>query len=141
MKVTRWFAIAAIVAQALVVGCTGVRPILPRNTLPTGTLQMHFVKKISGPLDVTIDGVRIPVEQKKKKVQLLTISGLSQGKHYYFLASPQDVIGPDYGEFEIGPDEGVFQIHFANRLKTALVETGTSAPVPEGIPGVTAVLE
>lgn len=144
MKVTMRLFIATIVAQTLMVlmfGCTGVRPILPRNTLPPGTLQIHFVKKISGPLDITIDGIRIPVKQKKKKAQLLTISGLSQGKHYYFFASHFDVIGPDYGEFEIGPDEGVFQIHFSNRLKAALIGAGSSAPVPEGIPGVVAVLE
>jgi hypothetical protein len=138
---TKRFGIAVVVVLASMLGCKGVRPILPRKPLPPDTIQMHFIRKISGPLDITIDGVRIPVEQKKKKAQLLTIRGLSQGKHYYFISSPHDLIGPDLGDFEIGPDEGIFQIHFANRLKVALVEAGAPAPEAEGIAGVTAVLE
>ncbi|MCL1894510.1 MAG: hypothetical protein FWG02_09825 [Holophagaceae bacterium] len=141
MKVTKFFGVIALAFFFTLTGCKGVRPILPAKKLPPDTLQMYFVKKISGPVDLTIDGTRIPVVQKQKKVQLLTISGLSLGKHYYFITSHVDAIGPDYGEFEIGSDEGVFQIHFSNRLKAALLETGHSVPVAEGIPGVKAILE
>jgi len=129
-------------ALALMVGCKRATPILPKSPLPPGTFQMHFTSKVRGPVELVINGVRIPVEQKKKKAKLLTIGGLSQGKHSYFISSLVDVIGPDMGEVEIGPDIGVFQVHFAQRLKTVLYgDAQASAHTPEKISGITAVLE
>lgn len=142
MSGTKIFGLMAAAALAVLVGCTStVMPFLPQKPLPPGTLQMQFTRKVTGPIDLTIDGVRIPITQKKKKARVLTVSGLSQGKHNYFIASHADVIGPDFGEFEIGPTEGVFQVHFAQKLKAVLFEGESIAPAAEGIPGVTAVLE
>ena len=144
MSGTKYFGVMAGAALAVAVGCTttALRPFLPRKPLPPGTLQMQFTRKITGPVDLTIDGTRIPITQKNKKAQVLTVSGLSQGKHSYFIASHADVIGPDFGEFEVGPTEGVFQVHFAQKLKAVLFDTGeATAPSAEGLPGVTAVLE
>jgi hypothetical protein len=140
MKATNVFWLAA--AMVAMLGCKEVKPVVPKRPLPPGTLQMHFTRKVLGPLDITIDGVRIPIEQKKKKGRTLTISGLSEGKHTYFLVAYREIIGPDLAEFEIGPDKGIFQVHFAKRLKLAFANpTLAAAPIAEGIPGVAAVLE
>jgi hypothetical protein len=143
VKGTKIIEVAAAGVLTVMLGCTSaLLPFLPQKPLPSGTLQMQFTRKIVGPVDLTIDGVRVPVTQKNKKAQVLIVSGLSQGRHTYFIASHLDIIGPDFGEFEIGPDKGVFQVHFAQKLKAALYETvGSLAPKPEGIPGVTAMLE
>jgi len=143
VKWTKIFGTAVAGILTAMLGCTAtLTPFLPKKPLPPGTLQMQFTRKIAGPVDLTIDGVRVPVTQKNKKAQVLLVRGLSEGKHTYFIASHLDIIGPDFGEFEIGPDKGVFQVHFAQKLKAALYETGEIiAPKPEGIPGVTAVLE
>jgi len=143
VKRTKIIGVAATGILTVMLGCTAtLMPFIPQKPLPPGTLQMQFTRKIVGPVDLTIDGVRVPVTQKRKRAQVLLVSGLSQGKHTYFIASHLDIIGPDFGEFEIGPDKGVFQVHFAQKLRAVLYETGeTLAPKPEGIPGVTAVLE
>ncbi|MDR0498741.1 MAG: hypothetical protein LBH03_03265 [Holophagales bacterium] len=143
MKGTKIFGLAALSALAVTVGCTmALLPFIPQKPLPPGTFQMQFTRKIVGPVDLTINGVRVPVTQKNKKAQVLIVSGLSQGKHTYFIASHLDIIGPDFGEFEMDSDKGVFQVHFAQKLKATLYDTGeTLAPKPEGISGVTAVLE
>jgi len=139
---TNIFGLAAAVAMVAVLGCKEVKPVVPKRPLAPGTYQMHFTRKVLGPLDITIDGIRIPIEQKKKKGRTLTISGLSGGKHTYFLVAYREIIGPDFGEIEIGPKEGVFRVHFAKRLKLAFANpTLASVPTAPGIPGVTAVLE
>jgi hypothetical protein len=133
---------AAVAMMVAMLGCTEIRPVVPKKPLASGTFQMHFTRKVLGPLDIAIDGVRIPIEQKKKKGQTLTISGLSEGRHTYFLVAYREIIGPDVGEFEVGPNEGIFQVHFAKRLKLAFANpTLAAAPAATGIPGVTAVLE
>ena len=142
MKVTRYlFALGTTMLVALL-GCKGARPIVPPKSLPSGTVQMHFTRKITGPIDLTINGVRVPVEQKKKKARHLTVSGLSEGMHIYYIASYQEVIGPDYGEFEVGPDGGVFQVHFVRKLKAALRNPSSQvSPTPDAVPGLIAVLD
>jgi len=142
MKKYKIFGMAAAAALVLTAGCKKARPILPKSPLPPGTFQIQFTSKVSGPLELALNGVRIPVEQKKKKAKRLTISGLSQGVHRYFIASLVDVIGPDVGEVEIGPDAGVFQVHFSQRLKIVAYDLAqTAVPKPDGLPGVKAVLE
>jgi hypothetical protein len=142
IRATDIFGLAAAAAMVAMLGCKEVKPVLPKKPLATGTYQMHFTRKVLGPLDITIDGIRIPIEQKKKKGRTLTISGLSEGKHTYFLVAYREIIGPDLGEIEIGPTEGVFRVHFAKRLKLAFANpTLASVPTAPGIPGVTAVLE
>jgi len=142
IKATSIFGLAAAMAVVAMLGCKELKPVTPKRPLAAGTLQMHFTRKVLGPLDITIDGIRVPIEQKKKKGRTLTISGLSEGKHTYFLVAYREIIGPDLGEFEIGPDGGVFQVHFAKRLKLAFANpTLASVPTAPGIPGVTAVLE
>jgi hypothetical protein len=134
---------AALIALAALAACTGARPILPRRPPPQGTFQARFTRGIRGPLELTIDGARIPVEQRGRSGRTLTVSGLSEGTHRYFFYCPAEVMGPDKGEFEIGPGAGVFQVHFSQKLRVAYAEAPGArglAPAPAH-GGVTAVLE
>jgi hypothetical protein len=134
-------ALAALaVSAALAAGCRAARPILPRRPLPPGTFQARFTSRIRGPLELTIDGSRVPVEQKRKRARTLTVSGLAPGAHRYFFFCPAEAIGPDAGEFEIGPGPGVFQVHFSQRLRAAYAEPPQAPPRPQA-GGVAAVLE
>jgi len=91
-------------------------------------------------MELTIDGARVPIEQKSKKARTLTVSGLSQGTHKYFLFCPREVYGPDLGEMEVGPGAGVFQVHFSQRLKVAYADF-PKPPKTEGAGPIRAVLE
>jgi hypothetical protein len=101
---------------------------------------VRFTSRVRGPLELTINGSRVPVEQRAKRARTLTVSGLAPGTHRYFFYCPDEAIGPDLGEFEMGPDAGVFQVHFSQRLRVAYHEP--AAPAPGGAPGgPAAVLE
>jgi hypothetical protein len=134
-------ALAAAIAL-VAVGCKGAKPILPKRPLPSGTFQVQFTKKIRGPLELTINGERVPVAQKKKKGKILTVTGLPVGSHRYFFYCPADVMGPDLGDIEMGPDSGVFQVHFSQKMRMAYrnpsQETTQNAA---GAGGIAAVLE
>jgi hypothetical protein len=123
-------ALAAAAAIAPLAGCRGAKPILPRRPLPSGTFQVQFTSRLRGPLELTINGSRVPVEQRKKRARTLTVSGLPVGTHRYFFFCPAEVVGPDLGEIEMGPDGGVFQVHFSQRLRVAYPE-----PAQEAAPG------
>jgi len=134
-------ALAAAIALAAV-GCKGTKPILPKRPLPSGTFQLRFTKKIRGPLELTINGERVPVAQKKKKARTLTVTGLPVGTHRYFIYCPADVMGPDLGDVEMGPNAGVFQVHFSQRMRVAYREPSQeTTPKTAGTGGIAAVLE
>jgi len=141
MRVINFFGTIAAVILVTAVGCNRAKPILPKRPLPPGTFQMQFTNKVAGPVELLINGTRIPVEQKRKRGKRLTISGLSQGTHRYFIASHIEVIGPDMGEIEIGPDTGVFQVHFSQRLRSTTYGAHRDSPTPASVPGLRAVLE
>jgi hypothetical protein len=135
---------AVLAAAAVAAGCAGARPILPRRPPPPGAFQVRFTSRIRGPLELTIDGARVPVEQRGRRARTLTVSGLSEGTHRYFFYCPAEVIGPDKGEFEVGPGAGVFQVHFSQKLRVAYRDApapGGAAPADAAPGGVSAVLE
>jgi hypothetical protein len=135
-------AMTAMTALMALAAC-GARPILPRRPPPQGTFQARFTKGVRGPLELTIDGARVPVEQKGRSGRTLTVSGLSEGTHRYFFYCPAEVIGPDKGEFEIGPGAGVFQVHFSQKLRVAFRDAPPArGQAPAAAPGgVSAALE
>lgn len=126
------------------VGCQNARPapLKPSKPLPSGTLQFRFTKAILGPMDLAIDGVRVPVEtSNKKSTQTLTITGLSVGKHRYALTSSRDAFGPGQGEIDMPADKGVFLPTFSQRLNSVLYGKPEPMPPAEGIPGIKAKLD
>jgi len=125
-------------------GCTNVKPkpIKPPKPVPAGTLQFRFLRSVKGPIDLTIDGVRLPVApSEKRRPVYLSVTGLSAGKHRYFLSSPQDAFGPDQGEFEMPGDKGVFLVCFSQQFNSVLYGKPDAIPPAEGLPGVKAKMD
>jgi hypothetical protein len=128
-----------LASLAAVLGCSKV-PLTPAKPVPAGTVVFRFSRKIRGPLDVTIDGTRVPVAQTKKGGKLLRIEGLAAGKHTIFLASPLDAFGPDQEEVVLPDDGGIYEVIFAQRFDAVLYGKPAEVPTAEGLPGVKASL-
>ena len=116
-------------------------PLTTSKPLPAGTLALRFSRDLKGPLELTMDDVRIPVAQVKKRGNTLVVAGLSTGLHHYFLTSPQDAFGPASGEVSLSDDRGVYEVVLAQHLDAVLYGKPVEAPPAQGLPGVTARLE
>lgn len=122
-------------------GCRRVQ-VQPQAAAPAGVVQLHFTRAVEGPLELTLDGTRQPVEQVGKKgFRLLQITGLPAGKHRFFLSSPRESFGPDQGEVDLAPDKGIRLEVFAQRFQAVLYGSPEPLPAAEGLPGVRAVLQ
>lgn len=143
MRVTPKMAVMASFAMALALaGCRKANPLVPKKPVPAGTVLFHFTQKLKGPVEISLDGVRLPVLQNPKKMgRSLVIAGLAPGKHRYFLASPRDAFGPDQGEFELVPGKGVFFASFSQHFDAVLYGKPEPTPIAEGLPGISARLE
>jgi hypothetical protein len=136
MRIGRLWAAVAMVAVGL--GCRKAETLKPPRALAPGTLMFHFTNKVTGPVDLFIDDVRIAVAKSKKPMRNLVVTGLAPGRHHYFLASPRDAFGPDHGEVEMTPDQGSFLVSFAQHFDAVLYGR-PEPPIPtEGLPGVSA---
>ena len=136
--------LAGLMLAALGAGCAKkTEPILPKRPVPVGTVEIQFTKKVQGPIELVIDGTRVPVEQKKKGQagKRLIVSGLTPGKHRFVLISPRDAFGPDQGEWLLPEDKGLFQVYFAQHFNATLYGQADPLPPAPGLPGVKAVLE
>ena len=61
--------------------CGKPQPIVAGRPLPAGTVLFQFTRKIQGPVELTIDGSRIPVaRQGKKKFRRLEVTGLARAR-------------------------------------------------------------
>lgn len=131
-------------AALVLVGIPGCRSakVLPIADAPSGVLQFHFTRKVEGPIELTLDGTRIPVEEiGKKGYRQLLITGLASGKHRYFLSSPRESFGPDLGEVELSAQNGIRMEVFAQKFAAVLYGNPEPLPAAEGLPGVHAVLQ
>ncbi|MDP2874589.1 MAG: hypothetical protein Q8O00_00305 [Holophaga sp.] len=144
MKVSR---LSALFATTLVlmtgVACTNKKSVtMPTKKVAAGTAHFQFARKVQGPLELTLDGIRVPVEptKKNKKARALMITGLTPGKHRFFLYSPRDAFGPDQGEFEIAAGNGAYVMTFAQAFNAVLYGKPDALAPAEGIPGVRAYL-
>lgn len=135
--------LAAMAGIALVAmtGCSKAKVFTPSRPLPAGTLLIHFTKPVDGPIDLLVDGVRIPVTAPRKKAHNLTISGLAAGNHRYFISSPREAFGPDHGDVTLPPDQGIFLVNFSQHFNAVLYGKPEPTPPAPGLPGVTARLE
>ncbi|MBI4913522.1 MAG: hypothetical protein HY823_12350 [Acidobacteria bacterium] len=136
---------AAILAIGLLaasgLACRRPAVLRPPKPVPPGTVLLQFTKVVKDPIDLTLDGVRVPVQISRKGGKNLWIRGLAPGKHRYFLSSFTLAFGPDQGEFFVTPEQGTFLVSFSQTFKAVLYGTAEPLPPAEGIPGVTAVLE
>ena len=117
-------------------------PAFPQQgSLPAGTAMLQFSMRVQGPLELTIDGTRVPVRKVAKKTGWrLSVDGLGQGPHRFLLMSPREAFGPDQFELTLGPSRGEFKYLFAQKIQADLYGTPDSGPSAEAIPGVTASL-
>lgn len=133
--------VAAILAITGTLGCRKPK-VKPVPEAPAGVLQFHFTRKVEGPLELTVNSTRIPVEkQGKKGFRNLLVTGLPSGKHRFFLSSPRESFGPDLGEVEITPAKGARLEVFAQKFASVLYGAPEPLPAAEGLPGVRAVLQ
>ena len=132
-------ALPALLLLAPAAACRRI-PLQPKQALPAGTLALRFSRDLKGPLDLTVDGVRLPVEAPKKG-NTLVIRGLSTGLHRYFVSSPQEAFGRAGGDASLSEDRGVYEIVLAQRLNAELYGKPSELPPAQGLPGVTARLE
>lgn len=133
---------SALVALALFsfIGCKGI-PLKPAKPLPPGMVMLRFSKSVAGPLDLSIDGTRVPVAQTSKGGKVLRIEGLQAGKHKIFISSPRDAFSPDQSDILLPDDGGFYDIVFAQKFNAVLYGKPPETPAAEGIPGVKASLQ
>ncbi len=145
MKQSQRLAFAGF-ALLTVLGCNRPKAIhsvaksAPVN-VPGGTLTLAFTRKVQGPLELSLDGIRIPVKQGPKGGKTLLVSGIAEGRHRYFVESNRDAFGPDQGELEMSATQGVYYVIFAQRFEAVLYGKNTPTPPAEGLPGVSAILK
>lgn len=134
-----------VAASALVLiglaNCQRGPVTMPTKKVPAGEVHLEFTRKVKGPLDLSIDGVRVPVQQAKSTGKTLIVTGLKPGKHRFFLNSPMDAFGPDQAEIELKEGPGTYMMLFAQTFQATLYGTREALPAAEGLPGVKARLE
>ena len=143
MKAFIKLAVPALAVLVAALACAKPKPIVPARPVPAGTALFLFTRKVQGPVDLTVDGTRVPVTLagKKKKGKSLAVSGLAPGRHRFVLLSPLEAFGPDQMELELGEARGEYRVVFAQSLKSVLYGKPEPAPVAAGLPGVRATLE
>lgn len=120
-------------------GCRRI-PLTPKTPIPAGTVVFRFTRKVHGPVELSLDGTRIPVQQLPKGAISLVVKGLASGKHRFFLTSQHETFSPDLGELDMGTDKGIYQITLVQKLDAVLYGKPDPLPTAEGLPGVTAAL-
>ncbi len=128
-----------LLGAASLTGCRKV-PLTPRTPIPAGSVVFRFTRTVSGPVEFSLDGARIPVQQLPKGATSLLVKGLAPGKHRYFLTSQHETFSPDMGELEMSADKGVYQVTLTQALDAVLYGKPDLLPPAEGLPGVTASL-
>ena len=128
-----------ILGAATFLGC-GKVPLIPRHPVPAGEVVFRFTSAVRGPVELTVDGTRIPVQQLPKGAISLQVKGLAPGKHRFFLTSQRETFSPDLCELDMPADKGIYQVTLTQRLDAVLYGKPDPLPAAEGLPGVTAVL-
>ena len=139
MKVRLAVPALVLLGVALSLGCRKV-PLTPKTPIPAGSVVFRFTRTVRGPVELTVDGTRIPVKQLPKGATSLVVKGLAPGKHRYFLTSPREAFSPDLGEVDLAADRGHYQVTLTQQLDSVLYGKPDPLPPAEGLPGVTATL-
>lgn len=139
MKVHAIVPILALAGAWSLLGCRRV-PLTPRKPIPAGSVVFRFTRTVKGPVELSIDGARIPVQQLPKGAIMLEVKGLASGKHRFFLTSQREAFSPDSGELVLGADAGLYQVTLTQQLDSVLYGKPDPLPPAEGLPGVSATL-
>lgn len=130
---------ATVLLGAAFFGCSKV-PLTPSHPVPAGVVVFRFTRAVKGPVELSVDGARIPVQQLPKGALSLHLKGLTPGKHRFFLTSQHETFSPDSEELDLSADKGIYLITLTQRLDAVLYGKPDPLPTAEGLPGVTAVL-
>ena len=76
----------ALLSAVVFLGCSKV-PLTPSRPIPAGTVVFRFTRKVMGPVEISVDGARLAVQQLPKGATSLQVKGLTPGKHRFFLGS------------------------------------------------------
>jgi hypothetical protein len=128
-----------VLLGAAFLGCRKV-PLTPKTPVPAGTVVFRFTRDVRGPLELNLDGARIPVQQPPKGGNTLVVKGLSVGKHRFFLTSQRETFSPDSGELDMPADRGHYLVTLTQKLDAVLYGKPDPLPPAEGLPGVSAAL-
>ncbi len=128
-----------LIGAASFLGCSKV-PLTPSHPIPAGSVVFRFTRKVKGPVELSVDGTRLAVQQLPKGATSLQVKGLPPGKHRYFLTSQRETFSPDLGELDLPADKGLYQVTLTQLLDSVLYGQPDPLPTAEGLPGVTAVL-
>ena len=128
-----------ILGAATFLGCRKV-PLTPSHPIPAGEVVFRFTSTVRGPVELTVDGTRIPVQQLPKGAISLQVKGLAPGKHRFFLTSQRETFSPDLGELDLTADKGIYLVTLTQHLDAVLYGKPDPLPAAEGLRGVTAVL-
>lgn len=128
-----------LLGAASFLGCRKV-PLTPSAPIPAGSVVFRFTKPVRGPVELNLDGARIPVQQLPKGATRLQVKGLTPGKHRFFLTSQREIFSPDLGELDMPADKGLYLVTLTQRLDAVLYGKPDPLPAAEGLPGVTAAL-
>jgi hypothetical protein len=128
-----------LMGAATFLGCKKV-PLTPSRPIPAGEVVFRFTSAVRGPVELTVDGTRIPVQQLPKAAISLVVKGLAPGKHRFFLTSQRETFSPDMGDLDMPADKGVYQVTLTQHLDAVLYGKPDPLPAAEGLPGVTAIL-
>ncbi len=139
MKVRLAVPALVLLGAALLLGCRKI-PLTPKSPIPAGSVLFRFTRPVRGPVELSVDGTRIPVQQLPKAATSLVVKGLAPGKHKFFLTSQRETFSPDLGELDLPADRGVYQITLTQKLDSVLYGKPDPLPPAEGLPGVSAAL-
>ncbi|HJV49419.1 MAG TPA: hypothetical protein VJ549_09110 [Geothrix sp.] len=139
MKFHPAFPAMVLLGAATFLGCKKV-PLTPSHPIPAGSVVFRFTRAVNGPVELSLDGTRIPVQQLPKGATSLQLKGLTPGKHRFFLTSQREIFSPDSGELELSGDKGIYQVTLVQKLDSVLYGKPDPLPAAEGLPGVSAIL-
>lgn len=140
MKFSPTLSALVLLGAASYVGCNKVS-LTPSSPISAGSVVFRFTKSVRGPVELSLDGARIPVQQLPKGgARILQVKGLAPGKHRFFLTSQRETFSPDMGELDLPSDKGIYQITLTQSLDAVLYGKPDPLPPAEGLPGVTAIL-
>lgn len=139
MKVRLAVPALVMLGATLFLGCRKI-PLTPKSPIPAGSVVFRFTRKVMGPVELSVDGTRLPVAPLPKGATSLVVKGLTPGKHRFFLTSQRETFSPDLGELDLPADRGVYQITLTQNLDSVLYGKPDPLPPAEGLPGVTATL-
>jgi len=128
-----------LLSAATFLGCSKV-PLTPSKPIPAGSVVFRFTRVVRGPVEFSLDGTRIAVQQHPKGSLSLHVNGLAPGKHRFFLTSQREAFSPDMGELDMPADKGLYLVTLTQQLDSVLYGKPDLLPAAEGLPGVTATL-